>query len=284
MIVDQAEKLRNMVREKIAERVNNLKAHVITIASGKGGSGKSNIALNLGIILSRMNRKVLLYDADLNLANIDVLLGMSPKYRILDLIRGDVKLNDVIIEVRNNLKLLPANSGSINFPEISGESLIKIISDFIDVESDFDFILVDAPAGISDEVIKLVSFSHDYILVVTPEPTAIMDAYAVIKLVNYKSGRSNVKVIVNNSGLEKAIEVVERLSVAAWKFLNVKVDFIGSIPYDPMVQKAVMFQKPFVELYPRTSASIALRKIADKLLALSRIKKQNSFFRQVIDL
>lgn len=283
MIADQAEKLRSVVREKIEKRSSL--AHVIAVGSGKGGSGKTNITLNLGLILSKNGKKVLLYDADLNLANIDILLGITPKFRFLDFINGDVQIRDILIEVRENLVLIPANSGVVNFPKIPGERLIQVLDEILTLERNFDFILIDTPAGISDEVIKLLGYSDDYILVVTPEPTSIMDAYAVIKLVYYQTGKANVKLIVNNvNNSINPIEIANRLSLVAEKFLGVKINYIGSIPSDPFIPKSVMMQKPFVEAFPRSGASIALSKIAMNLLSLDKVKKQKSFWERFIEL
>ena len=132
MIVDQAEKLRSIVSERINQRSRS--AHVIAVGSGKGGCGKTNITLNLGLILSKNKKKVLIYDADLNLANMDILLGITPKFRFLDFIRGEVGIEDVLIEIRENLKLIPANSGVVNFPKISGERLIQVINEVLNFE------------------------------------------------------------------------------------------------------------------------------------------------------
>ncbi|CUS76498.1 flagellar biosynthesis protein FlhG [Candidatus Kryptonium thompsonii] len=283
MIVDQAEKLRSIVSERINQRSRS--AHVIAVGSGKGGCGKTNITLNLGLILSKNKKKVLIYDADLNLANMDILLGITPKFRFLDFIRGEVGIEDVLIEIRENLKLIPANSGVVNFPKISGERLIQVINEVLNFEEKFDFILIDTPAGISEEVIKLLGFSDDYILVVTPEPTSVMDAYAVIKIVYYQTGKANAKLIVNNvNGSVDPSDIANRLSLAAEKFLGVRVDYIGSVPTDFVVPKSVMMQKPFVEAFPRSAASIALNKIAMKLLSLNGVKKQNSFFGRLMEL
>ncbi|CUS80900.1 flagellar biosynthesis protein FlhG [Candidatus Kryptonium thompsonii] len=283
MIVDQAEKLRSIVSERINQRSRS--AHVIAVGSGKGGCGKTNITLNLGLILSKNKKKVLIYDADLNLANMDILLGITPKFRFLDFIRGEVGIEDVLIEIRENLKLIPANSGVVNFPKISGERLIQVINEVLNFEEKFDFILIDTPAGISEEVIKLLGFSDDYILVVTPEPTSVMDAYAVIKIVYYQTGKANAKLIVNNvNGSVDPSDIANRLSLAAEKFLGVRVDYIGSVPTDFVVPKSVMMQKPFVEAFPRSAASLALNKIAMKLLSLNGVKKQNSFFGRLMEL
>ena len=283
MIVDQAEKLRSIVSERINQRSRS--AHVIAVGRGKGGCGKTNITLNLGLILSKNKKKVLIYDADLNLANMDILLGITPKFRFLDFIRGEVGIEDVLIEIRENLKLIPANSGVVNFPKISGERLIQVINEVLNFEEKFDFILIDTPAGISEEVIKLLGFSDDYILVVTPEPTSVMDAYAVIKIVYYQTGKANAKLIVNNvNGSVDPSDIANRLSLAAEKFLGVRVDYIGSVPTDFVVPKSVMMQKPFVEAFPRSAASIALNKIAMKLLSLNGVKKQNSFFGRLMEL
>ncbi len=281
MMFDQAERLRDIVRERAKEKEKS--AYVIAIGSGKGGCGKTNITLNLGLLLGKNGKKTLIYDADLNLANVDILLGVTPKFRFLDFIRGDVAINDVLVSIGENLKLIPANSGAVNFPEISGERLVQVIDEVLDLEEKFDFILIDTPAGISETVVKILGYSDDYILVVTPEPTSIMDAYAVIKLVYYHTGKSRVKLIVNNfSGSVDPVEIANRLSLVTDKFLGVKVNFIGSIPYDPAVQKSVLMQKPFVEAFPRANASIALSKIASNLLSLNEVKKQKQFLGRLV--
>lgn len=278
MMFDQAERLRNIVQERIKKREKS--AHVIAIGSGKGGCGKTSITLNLGILLGKNGKKTLICDADLNLANVDILLGITPKFRFLDFIHGDVAISDALIAVRENLKLIPANSGAINFPEISGERLAQVIDEILGLEEKFDFILIDTPAGVSETVVKILGYSDDYILVVTPEPTSIMDAYAVIKLVYYYTGKSGPKLIVNNvNSSVDPIDIANRLSSVADKFLGVKVNFIGSIPYDPAVQKSVLMQKPFVEAFPRASASIALSKIASNLLSLNGVIEQKQFIR-----
>ncbi len=283
MIFDQAERLRNMVRERVNRREHS--AHVIAFGSGKGGCGKTNITLNLGLLLSRKGKKVLLYDADINLANIDVLFGITPKFRFLDFVRGDASIGEIIVEIRENLKLIPANSGSINFPEISGEKIVQVIQQILELEEKFDFIFIDTPAGVSDFVIKILGYADDYVLVVTPEPTSIMDAYAVIKLVKYKMGKSVAKLVVNSvNGSVDPVDVANRLAFAADKFLGVKVDYVGSIPYDPVVPKSVLMQKPFVEAFPRSEASVALNKIAEKFLSLDNVKKQISFFGRLAEI
>jgi len=276
-MIDQAESLRKIVSERVKEK--RAKAHVIAIGSGKGGCGKTNLTLNLGLILSKNGKRTLIFDADLNLANVDILLGITPKYRFLNFINGDVDLKDVIVKVREKLELIPANSGIVDFPKVSGERIFQVLDEVLNIENNFDFILIDTPAGISEEVVKVLGYADDYILVVTPEPTSIIDAYAVIKIVYYRTGKQSVKLVVNNVNSQiNPSEIAERLSIAAYKFLGVKVNHIGSIPYDPAVPKSVMMQKPFVESFPRSNASIALMKIAENLLSLDKVKKQNSFF------
>ncbi len=276
-MIDQAESLRKIVSERIKE--NRRKAYVIAIGSGKGGCGKTNLTLNLGLLLSKNGKRTLIFDADLNLANIDILLGITPKYRFLNFINGEVDLKDVIVKIREKLELIPANSGIVDFPKVSGERIFQVIDEVLKLENNFDFILIDTPAGISEEIVKVLGYADDYILVVTPEPTSIIDAYAVIKIVYYRTGKQSVKLIVNNVNRQTdAIEIAERLSIAADKFLGVKVNHIGSIPHDPAVPKSVMMQKPIIEAFPRSNASLALKKIAENLLSLDKVKKQNSFF------
>ena len=274
MMYDQAERLRDIVHESLYREIAKLNSYVICVTSGKGGSGKTNIALNLGIALGQRGRKVLIYDADFNLANLDILLGLSPKYRILDYIRGKVGLEDIVVNARRNLKVIPANSGVVDFNNVKAEKLIEVIVDLNKAGNEFDFVLIDTPAGISDVVVDLIGFSDSYIVVVMPEPTSLMDAYAVIKFAFMRSGKKNAKVIVNGVSSEvEALDVARRLSLVAKKFLGVKVDYIGSVPFDVAVSRSVKAQKPFIELYPAGDASMAVRKIADKIINLNGIKK-----------
>jgi len=145
-MIDQAESLRKIVSERVKEK--RAKAHVIAIGSGKGGCGKTNLTLNLGLILSKNGKRTLIFDADLNLANVDILLGITPKYRFLNFINGDVDLKDVIVKVREKLELIPANSGIVDFSKVSGERIFQVLDEVLNLENNFDFILIDTPAGI----------------------------------------------------------------------------------------------------------------------------------------
>ncbi|MBI4849284.1 MAG: MinD/ParA family protein [Nitrospirae bacterium] len=247
----------------------------IAVASGKGGVGKTNITANLAIGLSRLNKKVLVFDADLGLSNIDVILNLATKYNIKHLFSGEKKLKDLIVEGPMGIKVLPASSGIQELTELDEFQRLRLIEEFEAYDGDVDYLLIDTSSGISTNVAFFCMAAQEIVIVTSAEPTAMTDAYALIKVLFTKYQEKNFKVLVNNvKDAKEATDVFWRLATAAvfWrlataaeKFLSISLDYLGFMPYDNLLQKAVRQQKAFLELYPNSGAAKSMMQIADKI-------------------
>ena len=247
----------------IAERKT---VRTIAIASGKGGVGKTNITANLAIGLSRLDKKVLIFDADLGLSNIDVILNLAAKYNIKHLFNGEKKLKDLIIDGPSGIKVLPASSGIQELTELDEFQRLRIIEEFESYDDDVDYLLIDTSSGISTNVAFFCMAAQEIIVVTSAEPTAMTDAYALMKVLFTKYQEKNFKILVNNVKDEKeAIEVYGRLSTAAEKFLSISLDYLGYVPCDALLQRAVRQQKALLEIYPDSEAARSLMMIAKKI-------------------
>ncbi len=225
---DQAERLRELMRNKEKSRAANKKAKVLAITSGKGGVGKTNFAINLAISIKRLGHKVLVLDADLGLANVEILTGTNAKYTILDLILGRKSINEIIITGPEEIKLISGGSGLEELSVMDEENINRLIEELERLESSIDFIIIDTGAGISDLVTKFVMAADEVIVVTTPDPTSIMDAYTMIKtLINngYESKLNVVTNMVNNK--KEAITTFNKLNMAANNFLKTELNFLG---------------------------------------------------------
>ena len=238
----------------------------IAVASGKGGVGKTNITANLAIGLSKLNKKVLVLDADLGLSNIDVILNLATKYNIKHLFNGEKKLKDLIVDGPQGIKVLPASSGIQELTDLDEFQRLRLIEEFESYDGGIDYLLIDTSSGISPNVAFFCMAAQDIIIVTSAEPTAMTDAYALIKVLFTKYQEKDFKVLVNNVKNEKeATEVYRRLSTAAERFLSISLDYIGYIPYDESVQKAVRQQRALMDIYPESEASKSLFKISEKI-------------------
>ncbi|HHV10218.1 MAG TPA: MinD/ParA family protein [Clostridiales bacterium] len=265
--MDQAEKLRKMVREQAQPR---RVARVITVTSGKGGVGKSSISVNLAIALSRLGNRVVILDADFGLANVEVMLGIRPQYNLADLMFRGKGLSDIITEGPENIGFISGGSGIQELANLTRDQIVFLIQKLVELDERADIIIVDTGAGISDSVLEFVAASSEVLLVATPEPTSITDAYALLKTLNRKTdvslAETVIKVIANRvDSHEDGKELYDKLSLVVGKFLNLKLEFMGSVPQDTSVTKAVMKQKPAVMLYPNTSFAASLTSFAHSL-------------------
>lgn len=263
-MADQAERLRAIVKENMT---NTNSARVITITSGKGGVGKTNFAINLGIALSKLGQKTLLVDADLGLANVDVMLGLIPKYNLGHVLLGEKKIADIIINGPAGMRIIPSGSGMYKLANLGDKKLAQCLEYLNQLEKESDIILIDTGAGLSKSVLKFVLAAGEVIIVTTPEPTAITDAYGIIKVITASKRDLPLRVVVNMVKNEKeAEEVMERLSAVSQRFLGMDLESLGFIQLDPVVPKAVKEQQPFILSQPRSIVAQNISQIATKLL------------------
>ncbi len=239
----------------------------ITVTSGKGGVGKSNVVANLAVALARAGKKVMIIDADLGLSNIDVIFDLAPKYTIQHILSGEKRLAEVLAEGPHGIKILAASSGVQELTGLDEFQRLRLIEEFEAYDSEIDVLLIDTGAGISENVAFFCIAAQEILVVTSPEPTALTDAYALIKVLNTQYQEKDFKILVNSArDSEDAFEVFRRLSIAAEKFLSLSLDYIGFLPYDESIPKAVRQQKAFIDAYPNCKAADNLRVIASKVL------------------
>jgi flagellar biosynthesis protein FlhG len=239
---------------------------VIAVTGGKGGVGKTNVSANLGVSLAMHGERVLLLDADLGLANVDVLLGLQPGVNLSHVIKGDCALDDVLMEGPHGLRIIPAASGVKRMAELGHAEHAGLIRAFSALSFNPEILLVDTAAGISDSVVTFVRAAHEVLVVVCDEPASITDAYALIKILHREYGVDRFRVLANmvHSVLEGA-ELYKKLAKVADRFLDVNLDYVGAIPYDEYLRKAVQKQRALVDAYPRSKAALAFGKVAQKV-------------------
>ena len=241
----------------------------IAIASGKGGVGKTNIATNLAYHLSQMNRKTLVLDADMGLANIDVILGIAPKHNLYHVLRGEKALAEVIVEGPGGMKILPATSGIQEMADLSKGEKLALLDELDSLGTQLDFLLIDTAAGIAGNVIYFNVAAREIIVVVSPEPTSITDAYALIKILYSNYGEKRFMLLVNRvKHTSEARDVFLKVSNATSHFLNLSIEYLGYVLEDTKVTEAVRRQKALAEIYPDSRANKCLQSIARKLCRL----------------
>ena len=267
--MDQAQSLRRMAAQNRVQ-TGGADLRTMAITSGKGGVGKTNVVVNLALELARLGRKVLLIDADLGLANVDVLLGLAPRYSINDVIHGEKSLEEIVVEGPRGIKILPASSGVSELSHLSNDEKLMILQELDAYDTDADTVLIDTAAGISDMVLYFNTAAQERIVVATGEPTSLTDAYALIKVLYTQRQERRFKILVNNVADAKAAkEVYRKLAMAADHFLGgLSLDYLGFIPTDAALNKSVMQQKALVEAYANSPASQAFKQLAINLLNL----------------
>ncbi len=270
MSADQAKTLRDLRQQADAKRSvmgsTPPETRVIAVTSGKGGVGKTNAVANLAVELSRRGRKVLILDADLGLANVDILMGLAPNGHLGDVLSGICEIDEIILHGPEGVDLLPAASGIAEGTALSEAQKARLKMALERLRGDYDTLLVDTGAGISSNVIYFAGAAQDVVVVVTPEPTALADAYAVIKVLRNRRQVRRFQLLVNQVHQVSAAEAVhERLVRVAERFLDVEIHLLGHIYSDAAVQRSVMEQGPLVQLYPNSPAARCMTQIAQRL-------------------
>lgn len=268
--MDQAESLRNIIKKQELETSNERTARVITITSGKGGVGKTSLSVNLAIQLRKMGKRVVVLDADFGLANIEIMLGIRPKYNLADLMFRGKSIKDIITYGPEDIGFISGGSGINEMANLNRDQIYQLIQKMNELDKMADVIIVDTGAGIGDSVLEFVAASSEVLLVATPEPTSITDAYALLKSLNrnssFKKEKTVVKMIANQVRDNKdAGELFEKIGTVVNKFLHIDVEYMGSIPYDNNMQRAVMKQQPLCMSASNSSAAKAIQMLADKL-------------------
>jgi flagellar biosynthesis protein FlhG len=268
---DQASTLRKMAGNsgKVlnSEKKSLNPTRVISVTSGKGGVGKTNIVSNLAFLFSKLGKKVFVLDADIGLANIDIMLGLTPEYNLQHVFSGEKKISDIIVEGPGGMKIFPASSGVQELSELTREQKLYLLSEFESINDNIDLFFIDTGAGISSNVMYFNMAAQEKIVVVTPEPTSITDAYAIMKVMSKKYSENTFKLIVNEVKDEKeAKELYQNLSSVLERFLNISIDFIGYIVKDKYVPMAIRKQKLVTMLYPRAESSLCFIKLVKKIL------------------
>ena len=268
-------------RPEPSEKKHVSNTRVISVTSGKGGVGKTNIVANLGYAFARLGKKILILDADLGLGNLDVLLGLAPKFNLSHVIAGQKSIRDIIVEGPGNMRILPASSGIQELTHLTQDQKVQILSELDQLINAVDILFIDTAAGISSNVMDFNVTAHEIIVVVSPEPTAITDAYALMKVLSLKYAEKSCKVIVNLAGTsQQGREVFRQLNMVTERFLDMTIDYLGSVLFDANITQGVKQQKLVSELYPDTQASKCFADLAQKIFLSSstRVPKGGSNF------
>lgn len=294
-MTDQASKLRDLVEELADEEVSAQKigeldldvedeTRVITVTSGKGGVGKTNLAVNLAVSLQAAGKRVLLIDADIGMANVNVLMGRVTNRSLIDLIEDEVELEDIVEEGIQGVKYISGVAGVEAALNVNRSAQRMIHRKLGNCSKIADIIIIDTGAGLNRYVIEFVLAAHEVLLITTPEPTALADAYAVIKAYSKYTDKRSIKLIVNRIRDESECrEVTERLNQTTQKFLQLSIDCLGYVYEDRAVREAVNNQEPFVLMKPNSPASLCVKELAKSLMTGEKMGEVGKGWRNILD-
>ena len=267
--MDQAEALRNVV--KLKKQENKPNARVITITSGKGGVGKSNVAVNLAVWMKKCGKRVIIFDADFGLANVEVMLGAAPRYNLSDVLYHGKRISDVITEGPMGIGFISAGSGIAGLNNLSLDQLETMVRSFAELDGLADIILIDAGAGISDQVLRMILASREVLLITTPDPSSLTDSYSLLKALYtnpaFERKETKISVLANRVlSEEEGRSVYEKLNSVVFQFLQGSVFYAGMIPQDTALEKAVRQQQPVSLYLPFSRSAKAFERAALGLL------------------
>ncbi len=274
LVKDQAKQLRLVAQSRertlggadLRNTVGKTAPRVIAVTSGKGGVGKTSMSTNLAILLAQRQHRVLMFDADLGLANVDVLLGLCPTHTLQHVLYGECTLTDILMAGPNDVRIVPGASGMVELANLDDSDRSGLVEQLGRLGDEADIVMVDTSPGVSRNVIGFAAAADEVIVVTTPEPTAMTDAYAIIKVIARENVHSRIRLLVNMVRDEReANEVTDKMLRVARQFLNVEVEPIGFVPHDRNVSLAIHQRHPFVLSYPRSLATVSLQRIAGRI-------------------
>lgn len=269
---DQAHGLRAMAQLRPSRQAHSgHRTRVIAVSSGKGGVGKTSVAVNLALLLVRARRRVVLLDGDLGLANVDVLLGLTPRFTLHHVVTGVKSLEEIMLNGPWGLQVVPGGLGLQELADLSEEHRQALLRAMADVDGVADILLIDTSAGIGPNVLHLIGAAGEVLVVTTPEPTGLADAYALMKCAIQEYQGLTIYLLVNQAGTrQEAEEAADRLRKVVARFLDVQVHYLGYLPRDPSVAQAVFRRTPLVLAYPDSPAAIHLAEIGRRLWSASQ--------------
>ena len=289
---DQAERLRQLVGRLNnplaveAPKTLDSRCRVITVTSGKGGVGKTNLSVNFALAMAAKGKSVLLFDADMGLANVDVMLGMIPKYTLLNVLNGQKSLSEIVLEGPGGIRLVASGSGGVQeLADLNEGQRTKFLQALMELQNQSDIILIDTGAGLHRNVLAFVIAAEEVVIVTTPEPTALMDAYGMIKILFREKQHPVINVVVNMAANQtEADEAGKKLVILSKRFLGLDIDYLGFVPRDNGMIKAVREQKPVFLSAPLCPAAVSMNRIAEVLMS-GKTQRQDgnliNFFKKV---
>lgn len=263
--MDQAARLRSMMQKNTQNITSG--ARVIAVTSGKGGVGKTSISVNLAIEIARLGKRVVIFDADFGLANVEVMLGIRPQYNLLDVVYNKKSIDEIISVAPGNIGFISGGSGVSELAALDSNNIKKLIAEMAKLDEMYDVVIIDTGAGITDSVMEFVMVSPEVLLVVTPEPTSITDAYSLLKVLRRKEDFNplykKIGIVANRvENTKEGQEIYSKINMVSTKFLNTKLDFAAAVTFDRNVSMAIIEQKPVVLAYPSSPVTKAIRELA----------------------
>lgn len=292
---DQASSLRKMMKNnsnktkennfKDNEKDTDSQTRVIAVASGKGGVGKTNLSVNLGYALSEMDKNVLVMDADIGMANVDILMGLTSTYSLKHVMEGKCKIEEAIVKTPSGINVLTGITGEEDFIDVSSDEIQRLLAASSHLQENYDIIIIDIGAGAHPDVLNFIMAADETLIVLTPEPTAIMDAYSLLKILSNQDYRSDLGLIVNMvENNTEGEEVIERMKGVIKEYLDISLELTSNIPYDKKVVKSVKKQQSIFDLYPNSSVVKSYKNTAASLIDKEKTSSQNmkSFFSRIV--
>ncbi len=253
--------------KRAIRQVHPYSSRIVAVTSGKGGVGKTNVVANLAISLSELGKRVVILDADFGLANIDVLLGLTPRYHLGHVIFGEKTLSEIMVQGPEGIQIIPASSGLQRMCELTPAQRSRLVDCLADLATDTDYLIIDTAAGITRNVIHFLLSAHEVIVVSAPEPTAIVDAYAVIKIIVTEDREKEIQILINSSeSADEAQDVFCQINSVVRRFLNREIGYLGHVQHDLHVQQAVRSQTVVTQRFPDAPASYCFRDLARRMV------------------